>query len=91
MNNTSSLTARGTIKNTGNSKKNPAWYVEGDFYSNSTQSFKLGGDNTYFNYSLGAGETTGWELMFSSTNYDESQYPNFSVSNLRAYYENEND
>jgi len=83
---TNTLTVTGTVKNTGKSKITPIWYIEGDFYSDNTYTFKLGGDSYQFNYSLAKGETTQWTLNFSSSQYNESDYPDFSVKNLRAYY-----
>jgi len=80
------LTVKGTIKNNGTFKITPTWYVEGDFYSDNTYVLKLGGSSRQFNYSLDRGETTQWTLSFSSQEYNESDYPNFGIKNLRAYY-----
>ncbi len=85
--NSNNLTAKGVIKNVGNSKITLSWYIECDFYSDDSSSFKFGGVNYRFNYSLDKGESTAWQLIFSSSKYDESQYPDFAVKNLRAYYE----
>ena len=82
------LYVKGIVKNNGNKTITPTWYVEGDFYSNNTFSFKLGGDNNNFNYSLAKNESTLFQLRFSSSKYDESQYPDFAVKNLRAYHSN---
>jgi len=79
------LTARGTIKNNSNETFYAPWYIEGDFYTDQTYSFKLGGDNFKMNYSLAPGESTGWELVFSSSLYNESEYSDFGVKNLRAF------
>jgi len=83
---TSRLTAKGIIKNTGTKKISPPWYIEGDFYKDDTYAFKLGGESQQINYALYAGETTAWELTFSSSSYDEGQFPHFGMKNLRAYY-----
>ena len=80
------LYIKGIVKNSDRKTITPTWYVEGDFYSDNTYSFKLGGDNISFNYSLAQNESTSFQLRFSSSNYDESQYPSFAVKNLRAYY-----
>jgi hypothetical protein len=80
----SKLIAKGTITNNG-SNIIPPWFVEGDFYSDSSFTFKLGGDSERINFALGNGESTGWELEFSSDRYVESEYPDFAVRNLRAY------
>lgn len=79
------LNASGTVKNTSTTSYTPVWYLEGDFYADSTFSFKLGGTNMQFNFALGANETTAWQLQFTSTSIDVNAYPNFRVKNLRAY------
>ena len=80
------LTVRGTIKNTGTKKISPPWYIEGDFYKDESYAFKLGGESEQINFALYSGETTAWELVFSSSSYDEGQFPHFGIKNLRAYY-----
>lgn len=81
------LRANGTVKNTGDNIIYPPWYIEGEFYTDSNCSFKLGGDYYNINFSLSPGEQTGWRLEFSSNLYSESDYPDFAIKNLRAYYE----
>ena len=85
---TSGLVAKGIVKNTGKGKISPPWYVEGDFYADDSYALKLGGDNFSINFALYKGESTAFELRFSSGMYNEADYPNFAVRNLRAYYEN---
>ncbi len=87
INRGSELFVKGFVKNKANKTIRPPWYVEGDFYSDDTYSFKLGGDNNALNYSLAKNESTTFELQFSSSKYDESQYPDFAVKNFRAFYE----
>jgi len=82
----SSLKATGTVKNTGSSKITSPWYIEGQFYADSTLSLKLGGDNTQIGVPLETGLQTIWTLEFSSPDVSEGNYPNFRVSNLRAFY-----
>ena len=82
----SSLIASGTVKNTGSSKITPTWYIEGQFYADSTLTLKLGGDNTRITVPLEPGVQTLWSLTFSDPNIAEGDYPNFRVSNMRAYY-----
>lgn len=82
----SSLKATGTVKNTGSSKITSPWYVEGQFYADSTLSLKLGGNNTRIGVPLESGIETIWTITFSDPNIAEGDYPNFRVSNLRAYY-----
>ena len=83
----SRLTAKGTVKNTSDETYYGKWYVEGDFYADGTYAFKLGGDNYLITYSLAPNESTGWELVFQSSLYEESDYPDFAVKNLRAYHD----
>ncbi|MDD5764995.1 MAG: hypothetical protein PHW79_01905 [Candidatus Marinimicrobia bacterium] len=85
------LTIIGTVKNEGSQIAYPIWYVEGDFYADDTYQFKFGGDNCKMNYQLAPGETTSWKLEFSSDMYIESDYPNFAVKNLRAFYYEDDD
>lgn len=82
--NTLSLVATGTITNNG-SNITPPWFLEGDFYSDNSFSFKLGGVSERIDFALGNSESTKWELAFESDKYAESEYPDFAVKNLRAY------
>ena len=82
----SSLKASGTVKNTGSSKITSPWYIEGQFYADSTLSLKLGGNNTRIGVPLESGIETIWTITFSDPNIAEGDYPNFRVSNFRAYY-----
>jgi len=79
------LTAIGTITNNGTGTAYPDWYVEGDFYADSTFKVKLGGDNYKMAFTLAPGETASWQLKFSSDLYTESDYPHFGIKNLRAF------
>jgi len=84
------LTVIGTVTNNGSSTVYPTWYVEGDFYADSTFALKLGGDNYEMTYTLAPGETASWQLKFFSDLYTESDYPHFGIKNLRAFkYEEE--
>ncbi|RKY90360.1 MAG: hypothetical protein DRQ01_09300, partial [Ignavibacteriae bacterium] len=76
----------GTVKNTGSADITPPWYIEGQFYADSTLTLKLGGDNTRITVPLEPGVQTLWSLTFSDPNIAEGDYPNFRVSNMRAYY-----
>jgi hypothetical protein len=81
---TTQLIARGTVKNNGSKTWSPVWIVEGEFYADSTYSLKLGGAVKYFNFSLEKGTATSWELRFTSSDFDVSDYPKFAVRNLRV-------
>ncbi|MFH1213126.1 MAG: hypothetical protein V1681_03500 [Candidatus Neomarinimicrobiota bacterium] len=82
----SKLTVLGTVTNGGTSTIYPDWYVEGDFYADSTFALKLGGDNYKMTFTLAPGESATWKLEFSSDLYLESDYPHFGIKNLRAFY-----
>lgn len=79
------LTVIGTVTNNSSSTVYPDWYVEGDFYADSTFALKLGGDNYKMTYTLAPGETASWQLKFSSDLYTESDYPHFGIKNFRAF------
>ncbi|MDO9577903.1 MAG: hypothetical protein Q7J16_08460 [Candidatus Cloacimonadales bacterium] len=83
----SELIAKGTIANNGSSIYYPPWYIEAEFYADSTFTLKFGGATTVKNYSLAPGEITLWQLKYSSDLIVESDYPDFAIKNLRAYVE----
>lgn len=85
-----SFRAEGTVTNTGNSSITPLWYLEGSFFRDSG-SFKMGGGNTSFSFSLGSGQSTGWALSFSSDQYLAPDNPEFRVDELRVYKNEEDD
>ena len=78
------MTARGTVKNTGKNTWSPIWRIEGDFYTDSTFTFKLGSAVKSYSFSLAKNEMTAWELKFTSNQFTLSDYPNFAVKNLRV-------
>jgi len=84
----SSLKASGTVKNNGNKTITSPWYVETQFYADSTLSLKLGGNRTRIGVPLEVGVQTVWSITFSDPDIAEGNYPNFRVSNFRAYYSN---
>ncbi len=81
------LIVKGTVSNDGNDTFYPIWYIEAEFYADSTFVTKFGGATIAKNYSLAPGENTLWQLTYSSSLIVESDYPNFAVKNLRAYME----
>ena len=81
------LIVTGTVSNDGDDTFYPPWYIEAEFYADSTFTTKFGGTRTTINYSLAPGENTLWQLTYSSSLIVESDYPNFAVKNLRAYNE----
>jgi len=62
------------------------WYIDGEFYADSTKKLILGGDVTSMNIPLNTGVETIWTLELSDPNIAEGSYPDFVVANLRAYY-----
>ena len=81
------LIVKGTVSNDGDDTFYPPWYIEAEFYADSTFTTKFGGTRITKNYSLATGENTLWQLTYSSSLIVESDYPNFRIKNLRAYME----
>ncbi len=72
--------------NNGTSAISPPWYVECQFYTDSTFTLKIGGNNTLLSVPLNPGQGTFWTISFSSTNVDVRNYPKFRVKDQRAIY-----
>ena len=82
----SRLVAKGTVKNNGTSQVTSPWIVECQFYTNSSRTTKLGGNNTQIGVPLSNGQSTFWTIYYSSSNVDVRNYPNFAVGDLRGIY-----
>ena len=82
---TNSFSVSGFLENTSGSTYYPYWYIEGDFYSDSTFSLKFGGVSTTISHSLEDGVSTPWQLIYSSDLINEINYPDFAIKNLRVY------
>ena len=80
-----SLQVTGMITNTGDTTILAPWSVEAEFYSDSTFTLILGGDQQSFNVNLQTGVATQWTLNYSSQDKVESDYPNFAINNFRAF------
>ncbi|NUM61981.1 MAG: hypothetical protein HUU44_07510 [Ignavibacteriaceae bacterium] len=80
------LVAKGSVKNNGNSKVTSPWYVECQFYTNSSRTTKLGGNYTQIGVPLAKNESTFWSITYSSSNVNVNDYPNFAVGNIRGIY-----
>lgn len=80
------LVAKGTVKNIGISQITSPWYVECQFYSNSSMTSKLGGNYTQIGVPLTKNESTFWTITYYSSNVNVNNYPNFAVGNLRGIY-----
>ncbi len=80
------LYATGRATNLGTKNIMSPWYVEAQFYTNSTYSTKLGGNSKEIKVPLEPYQSTFWTITFSSSTIDVNLYPNFRVSDLRAIY-----
>ena len=81
----SGLKATGTITNIGDTTILAPWYVEAEFYEDSTFSFILGGDQQYHDVNLYVNVGRPWTLEFSSSDIVESNYTDFAIKNFRAF------
>ena len=81
----SGLKATGTITNVGDTTILAPWYVEAEFYEDSTFSFILGGDQQYHDVNLYVNVGRPWTLEFSSSDIVESNYTDFAIKNFRAF------
>ena len=79
------LQVTGMITNAGDTTILAPWWVEAEFYSDSTFTLILGGDQQSFNVNLQTGVATQWTLNYSSQDKVESDYPNFAINNFRAF------
>ncbi len=80
------LYAKGKVFNNGSSQITSPWYVECQFYTDSTFAIKLGGNYTEIYVPLDPGQGTFWTVSFSSTNVSVQNYPRFKVKDQRAIY-----
>ncbi len=81
--------AEGTVKNIGSSAITPIWYLEGSFFRDPEGTFKMGGGNTSYTFSLAPGQLTGWQITFRNSQYPASENPDFSIGELRVYKNDE--
>ena len=86
----SMLKATGIIKNIGDTTIMAPWHVEAEFYTDSTFSFLLGGDQYSFNVNLNTNTSTFWTLQFSSSEIVESNYTDFAIKNFRVFIKKSN-
>ena len=86
----SMLKATGIIKNIGDTTIMAPWHIEAEFYTDSTFSFLLGGDQYSFNVNLNTNTSTFWTLKFSSSEIVESNYTDFAIKNFRAFIKKNN-
>jgi hypothetical protein len=80
--------ANGTVRNDGSGKVTSPWFVEGQFYTDSTYTMKLGGSNIQITVPLNQGQGTVWNLSFTPSQISAQYYPRFKVSDLRGIYKN---
>ena len=76
----------GMITNTGDTTILAPWWVEAEFYSDSTFTLILGGDQQSFNVSLQSGVSIQWTLSYSDPDKVEFEsHPYFAINNFRAF------
>ena len=76
----------GMITNTGDTTILTPWWVEAEFYSDSTFTLILGGDQQSFNVNLQSGVSIQWTLSYSDPDKVEFEsYPYFAIDNFRAF------
>ena len=81
-----SLTATGVITNVGDPTILAPWSVEAEFYSDSTFTLILGGDQQSFNVNLQQGVSIQWTLSYSDPDKIEFEsHPYFAINNFRAF------
>jgi hypothetical protein len=81
-----SLQVTGMITNTGDTTILAPWSVEAEFYSDSTFTLILGGDQQSFNVNLQSGVSIQWTLSYSDPDKVEFEsYPYFAIDNFRAF------
>jgi hypothetical protein len=78
------LYATGKVKNNGTSTIDPGFWVECQFYTDSSFTLKLGGGNTQITVNLGPGQATFWTISYYSADQHLENYPNFAVKDQRA-------
>ena len=76
----------GMITNTGDTTILAPWWVEAEFYLDSTFTLILGGDQQSFNVNLQSGVSKQWTLSYSDPDKVEFEsYPYFAIDNFRAF------
>lgn len=86
LENTPKLVAKGRVKNLSTTKVLVPWYVEGQFYSDSTYTLKLGGSYSQIGVPLETGQETLWTINFASNNVDVRSYPKAKIADIRGIY-----
>lgn len=86
LDNTPKLIAKGKAKNLSSAKVLTPWYVEAQFYSDTTYTLKLGGSYSQIGVPLNTGQETFWTINFASNNVDVRKYPNAKLADIRGIY-----
>ena len=81
-----SLYAEGSVQNQGTETIAATWYVEAQFYSDSSYELKLGGNVDEILVPLEPGQSTIWRVEFNSNSVEESRYPNCAANDFRGVY-----
>lgn len=80
------LVAKGRVTNDGNHTITSPWYVEAQFYTDSSFTTKLGGNYDRINVPLSKGQSTFWKIDFSTSTVNVLDYPNFAIHDIRGIY-----
>ena len=78
---------KGLIINTGDESIRRNWFISADFFTDSTFSKYCSHTYTTMVVKLNPGDTTNWSITTPGGDciYDKDDYPNFAVTNIRAY------
>jgi hypothetical protein len=86
--NYSTMYAEGIARYSGSTKISSPWFIEGQFYTDSTYTIKLGGSNEQISVPLEPNQGTLWKLSFYPSQGTAQSYPDFRVGDLRGVYKN---
>lgn len=82
------LVARGLATNNGPGTVSSPWWIECQFYTDSTMLVKLGGNDDQISVPLSPGQSAYWMITLTSSNVDVRRFPDFKVGDFRATYKN---
>jgi hypothetical protein len=82
----SGMFAEGIVRYSGSTKISSPWFIEGQFYTDSTYTIKLGGSNVQINVPLESNQGTLWSLSLYPKQEIAQSYPKFKVGDLRGIY-----
>lgn len=80
------LVACGLATNDGPGMVSSPWWVECQFYTDSTFTVVLGKSGAQIGVPLSPGQSAYWTISFSSGNVDVRRFPDFAVGDFKAVY-----